>query len=428
MAIVAKQRRRRSAGAIQEARFEDDLQQIVERLSAALRGLIEAIPPRGEVRRAADLEKALDIRSTLAWQVFRAASAKDSMIEAANLPGPAAMKKFFDAALRRRVPADIVTSASQTVDAFHRLARMHAPDRPAFISMLAGVAKGDSDQVEIQNRRSLFRGNSHVWGMQARTMLSCGIIHPSQDDATRGDGLGLRGLIDLRRLRPDARVIVARTRASDNDGQVRRPFVREPLDRESFSSNGGFSLLSEFSSKPSPRFKSIPGDSGELTFEIQGDAVGSRSQITCLAGDIIRGALARYRDVHNSCEIVRSEVRTPCEILIHDVLVHEAMYAGMISPAVSVYSNVGGETGALPREVDRLPMRETVSYLGKGTSVLHTADVPRYVEMVEYALKKVSWESGQFHVYRCRVEYPVLPSSVVVQFDLPEKPQSERNG
>jgi hypothetical protein len=42
--------------------------------------------------------------------------------------------------------------------------------------------------------------------------------------------------------------------------------------------------------------------------------------------------------------------------------------------------------------------------------------------MVQWAIKRISSDGSKFDVYRCRVEYPVIPSSVVVQFDLPEKP------
>ena len=65
-----------------------------------------------------------------------------------------------------------------------------------------------------------------------------------------------------------------------------------------------------------------------------------------------------------------------------------------------------------------------VSYLGKGPSVLHTPDVPRYAQMGRYVFERVGWDGDRFDVYRCRVEYPVMPSSVAMCFDLPEAPQA----
>ena len=43
------------------------------------------------------------------------------------------------------------------------------------------------------------------------------------------------------------------------------------------------------------------------------------------------------------------------------------------------------------------------------------------VEMAAWALERVGWDSEKFYVYRCRVKYPVMPSSVVIRYDLPER-------
>ena len=68
-----------------------------------------------------------------------------------------------------------------------------------------------------------------------------------------------------------------------------------------------------------------------------------------------------------------------------------------------------------------LPLKESLIYLGRGAAVMRSRDVPRYEEMVRYAMKRVGWAPGRFHVYRVRIEYPIMPSSVVIHFDLPER-------
>jgi hypothetical protein len=404
--------------------FQSEAAAVLKRLQRALADVIAQIPhPRGPIDKAADLERTLKIRKTLAWQVFRMANSPNPLVEGAKLPGQFAMERFFNAAAKAGVSEKKITEVSTAFSEFGRLIKTHAGDRSTFESLVSGLTPhGGLDQVELTQRRAAFKANSHIWGVQARTQLCCGIIAPSRDDPMRGDGLALRGYVDLKRLRPDARVIIARSQASDNDGKVRHAFTREPLDPRGMTEHG-ITLLTDFSSKPPPRFASIPGAGGEVTLEIEGETVGNRSKVTCLTGDVVRGALARFRDQHNLCEIIRAIVRAPCEVLIHDVVVHEAMYGGMIRPSVQVFSNVGGEPTALPREVDRLPQREEVVYMGRGAEAFATPDVPHYVEMAAFAFKKVGWNPIDFHVWRCRVEYPVLPSSVVVQFDLPSPPE-----
>jgi hypothetical protein len=63
-----------------------------------------------------------------------------------------------------------------------------------------------------------------------------------------------------------------------------------------------------------------------------------------------------------------------------------------------------------------------VVYLGRGTDVMDTPEAPRHGEMMGYALGRLGWDAGKFEVYRCLIEYPVMPSSVVVQFDLVDPP------
>ncbi len=43
--------------------------------------------------------------------------------------------------------------------------------------------------------------------------------------------------------------------------------------------------------------------------------------------------------------------------------------------------------------------------------------------MAQRACDRLGWDAERFEVHRLRVEYPVMQSSIVMQFDLPEKPE-----
>lgn len=115
------------------------------------------------------------------------------------------------------------------------------------------------------------------------------------------------------------------------------------------------------------------------------------------------------------------QVRTPCEAVVVDLLVREDTF-GAIEPEMAVYGEQsGGSSYPAPgSERDLLPIRQPVLSLGKGPSVLHTPDVPRYAEMARFAFDRLGWEAERFDVFRIRIEYPVMPSSVVLRFELPE--------
>jgi hypothetical protein len=42
--------------------------------------------------------------------------------------------------------------------------------------------------------------------------------------------------------------------------------------------------------------------------------------------------------------------------------------------------------------------------------------------MVQYVFDQLGWDGDQFEAYRCRVAYPIMPSTVEISIDLPEAP------
>jgi hypothetical protein len=184
----------------------------------------------------------------------------------------------------------------------------------------------------------------------------------------------------------------------------------------------GISLLREFCSQPLPRFTCRLTRDGFSTIELEPTNVGNTSAMTCIMGDVYRNGLVRYRGEHDRVHRIHSMVRTPSQALVLDVLVQEGTFEDS-PPKVEVYGDHRNVDPALPgRECDLLPMHQPAIHLGRGVDVVHTPDVPRYAEMLRHAFDRAGWEQSRLHVYRCRIEYPVMPSSVVMQFNLLNQP------
>lgn len=401
-----------------DEQFEHLAPKVVVQLREALAAMIEAIPASDPIRRATDLERALDLPTTLAWKIFTVARADEPLVQVANIPGASAMKRFFDAAAKRGVAGRLVTAARVAFAEFDEMVRVHAGSRNALDSMVSGLKETGSDQkMDLQQKRAAYKACGHIWGVQAQTQLSCFVFHPSPPDPTRLDMIGLRGLIGLRRLRKDVSWIISHARVSDDDGKVRHRVDRTPIDALDQDSRG-VSLLKDFCSQPLPRFRTVPAEAGFINTELEPTNVGGRSAVTCLIGDVFRAAFTRFRDEHNSTQRTQSMIRTPSEVLIHDVLAEPGTF-GAAWPRIFTYGDHRDVDPALPgRDCDLLALRESVICLGRGPAALRTPDVPRYPEMARYAIERAGWDPEKFEVYRCRVEYPVMPSSVVVQFDL----------
>lgn len=403
-------------------RFEVSAAKLLRRYQAAIRSLIESTP--GQKRRPVELAETLGIHVKLAWQAYKVAFADDPFADAVNIPKPGAIKRFLTASAVRGVPSDCIAALQSAQDDLDTFIRHHARSRGEFETMISALSKDGSEQVDLVQKRAVFRGQSHILGMQARTHLGCFILKPSEPQPGRVDSVFIRGLLGLRRFRLDASWIISQTRSTIHDGRKRRPIAGEPIDPNVHSEHG-VNLLTHFCSRPFPRMRRVPTHLPNMTnIEIVGDGVGNASAVTCLLGDFFRASAVRFRDDHNRRHICNIRVRTPCEALVHDVLVHESL-ADFGEATLSVYSDhrdvdVVLESEMEARECDRISLKESVIYLGKGADIMKSSDVPRYPEIVRYAMERVGWEPDEFRVYRTRIEYPVMPSSVVVHFDLPE--------
>lgn len=403
--------------------FEEHARQALLDVKGALAELVDALP--GHITRPHELAKCLSIDMKLAWKVSRAAHCSDPFMAVQHIPGTAALEVFLKAAVSHNVPAKRILAVKAAMQEFERLIDVHAGDRATLEMMLLSYASEDRQRADLTHRRAAFAANSYLWGIQARTQLKADFMYPATERG-RLDIATLRGFVGLRRIRANVPWVIARARVADDQGKVLQPFAREPLDPVADDPDGSTAapLLREFCSTPLPRFRRVSGPHGFLDDELVEGEVGKTGAVTCLTGEVTRSVASYYRAEHNRSAALVVRMRTPCEALLFDLFVHEDLF-GLIEPVLAVYSELEGGPPVPPiegRERDRLATGESVEYLGKGPSVVHTPHVPRYAEMIRYALGKLGWEGERFDVYRVEMQYPIIPTSVVMTHELPEAP------
>jgi hypothetical protein len=402
--------------------FERQAEQVLRGVRNAFAELIEALP--GQVGRPSELEKALGIDKKLGWRIFKLAHGSDPFAAAQHVPGTAGVRIFLDAAARQGVSAELTRAVTAAVESFEHLVDLHAGDRASFDMMVSGFARRGRHRGDLAHRKAAFRANSYLWGVQAKTQLKADFLHPS-DEPGQFDIGSVRGFVGFRRIRANVPWVIARARCTDDDGTLRTSFVREPLDPPAGGTDDGpiVPLLREFCTQPLPEFRRVQGPHGFVEDELVEGPVGNTGAINCIIGEVARRVASYYRDEHNRYGDMTARMRTPCEVLLFDQFVHEDLF-GRISPELHVYSDLRGgpEIPRHQRERDRLPAWEQVEYLGKGPTVIRTPDVPGYAEMARYALGRLGWDGERFDVYRIRLLYPVIPSTVVMRHELPERP------
>lgn len=401
-----------------DTHLENDAEEVLHALQESLRLVIRDVP--GESDRPSDLARNLDIQPTLAWQIHRFAHANNVFAEVRMLPGRLAMTRFLEAAERRGASSEKAVQARIGMESFDRLNSRYAKNRKEFESLLVGLTQSNDENVDLVNRRNIFHGQSHVLGFCADTNLSCVILAPSHSDTDLIDAVSMHSITGLRRFRRDVSIVVA-TLSSYHENGTPMQRIPEAIDLES-QSHETF-LIPELCSKPIPELKQVSEEGAyDIALELQSRGLGSESAVTCTIGRCLRKMLSRYRNKTDLHATNFAQVRTPCKLFVRDTLVYRGLFKAT-PPTVKVFSDHHGATGYRAGcERDLLPNSGSAVYMGSSIEKLNVADVPHYADMLRYGFGHMKWNSEDFEIWRVRIEYPLMPSSVFVQFELKEQP------
>jgi hypothetical protein len=402
--------------------FEEHARKTIHGIRSAVGKLVEALPCDGS--QPTELARALGIDKTLAWKFSRLIRVGDPFAAANHVPGSAGVQIFLDAARRGNVPAPLIDAAADSLKEFERLIDVHAADRACLEMMLASCARQGHNRAALNHRRTAFRANSFIWGVQAKTQLKTDFFSPAAEPGIL-DIATVRGFIDLRRIRANVPWVVARAKFIDDDGLQRRALMRDAIDPPADDSeeDAPVALLRGFCTQPLPHFRRVSRIHGFVDDEIVGGPAGNTAATTYVTGEVVRSAVPYYRDEHNRLGESVARVYTPCEVLVLDQIVHEDLFPDF-DPLVTVCSELSGEMPPPEKAQDRLalPVSATVEYLGNGPAALHTPDVPRYVELARHVFERLGWDGDRFRIHRLRLAYPPIPAAVAIVHELPERP------
>ena len=405
--------------------FESHSVQIITRLRQAISAVVAALPELASTR-PVDLASGLHIDTKLAWKIAKLIDGEDPFSAAQYIPGSSGFQIFLRAATRKTVSRALLTTARAAFNSFNDLVNTHAGSRKAFDMMLAGYSRENRFRADLDHRRLMFEGASYIWGVQARMALRLDIVAPSEDPFMF-DQVTIRGFVDLRRMRPNVPWRISRGFSSDDAGVPNRSFSREPLEDRTSAGNGmqDLPLITEFCSRPLPKYRRVDGPLGVVEFELVEGPVGNTGVLTCVTGELLRHVEPRFRTPRYHDHNQRFRIRTPSEIAGIDVLFHRDMFEAHLHPRVNIFSDLFAEQmGALYRTCDILPAQERLQHLGCGVDSLESEDFPELPELARYAIERAGWQETDFEAFRLRMEYPPIPTSIVVAHDLPDPPES----
>jgi hypothetical protein len=409
---------RRKSARTSDRDLAADAREAYERVRRAWAALLAALPG-APLARANQLSRALKLSPKLGWQVWRFVHAESAHELIDHLPGEQGLAIVLRAAAKAGVPAAVVRGAEASLRSVQELIRRHAGDRASLSMMLGGGAVGHAGadaraRSDEEHRRLAFLGASYLWGVQARTSLHLSILHAGRNERVI-DIAAIRGVIDLRRLRPDLPWIVARgCRPGEHkeDGRYREPLSGRSTDP------GRAPIVEEFCSSPTPDVRVIPVSESLVDLELAPGKVGDVGSVTCMVGEALRN-LPRYKPSPDSRGRLTPVVFTPSERFLMDVIVHPGAVE-RFPLRVGLYGDPRGEGLNEFKERNRLPIPLAAEPLGRGIDAIDVPYIPRYRELVLRAHEMLGWRAADFETYRIQLTYPPCPCGVSVEWDLPQ--------
>lgn len=381
-------------------------------LARAIGGVLDAIP--GGRSGPVDLARSLGIDKVLASRVLKADRNRDPMAFLYLAPGPEPLRRLVRLAARHDVPAATIAAAERSIAQFEELVRQEAGDRSALEAMISGWLPEARAEFELRRKQAAFRALSQLRGAAVDTYLSTAIVHPSEDPAFL-DIVWLLGFFGLQRLRSGSPLKFA-TRRMAGGGKPRQP---QTLEGRSVLGLDGL-RLDAFCSVPPPSIAAHPV--GEIVHYTLAEAgFGPRSATDLVFAEVNRAELSRcVPPPPHRKRYVFVEVNPPAKVLVFDALVHEDVLTS--EPALFIYDTAFdgvADVNDRARDIDRLDLLETIRPLGRGIAKFRTTDAPRYSELLQHVCGTLGWDGERFRGFRCRIDYPLYGSQVVMAFDAP---------
>lgn len=386
-------------------------------LRSALAELIDELAL--DAGRPLGLSRRLGVDKSLASKISRLLSEPGEPLEMfPYLPGRSALELFLRAARQAGGSAQSEAAVRGAMSCLDEVARRHAGDRTSLGLMLNACVSDSDNSGAVALRRSAFRANSVMFGVQAKVQYKLAAVAPGKVEGMV-DMARVRGFVAMLRLRPDVAWTLSRSRIVDDRGLG---VSRSPRIRPLAIGDGrdGHLLLRAVSSTHLPNIASSALGDGTVEERILPGPVGIEGAFSLFSGDVVESVGSAVRNSESQFAASAARLHTPVEWLVFDYMVHESLFH-RARPEFGMYSELGSPPWPACGEAKRLPLTTSVQELGKSTELTHSVDIPKFREIASAVFAATSWRPGEFLHYRVRLAYPPIPSTAVMRQELPSE-------
>ena len=391
-----------------------------EALQDVRRALIELYAVAGaDPKNPQEVARQFGMNRNLTWKLSRVINAPDPFASLNHLPGQQGIDLALSAFEKSGVPGESITHVKTALARLEKVVDVHAGDRDHFELTLESIGIFEREHRLDSGRELAYRGNSMIWGIQARTRFCAAFFAPNPQQPDTVDIAQVVGLIGFRRLRPSARWRLFRLQMHDDIGGA-IPKAKIPEEIQPSESGQAPLILPEFCSPNMPPVESVMTPDGQ-EFVLPGGPIGNQAAFDCFFGYVARG-LPAYRAPMNEFASIGAPITLPVEVLVFDLILHRDLPMAS-APVVEVYGfpHGGVESPAAQTIHNLLPINQEPVGLPGNPPALATPLVPRYSQIAARVYERMGWNPGDFRGLRVEMPYAPMSSRVVLKWNLPEK-------
>jgi hypothetical protein len=395
--------------------FEEDLTTAFHGVKRSLREMLNAA--QVDVSSPGEVARRLGLNRNLTWKLAKVLSESNIYTALQHLPGEEGLEIVAAAMARVAVPDLVIQPFRAALKQFDEVVRVHAGDRTTLDLILDSMGGQGSDERLEQSRKLAFRGNSGLWGLQARVRSTTTVIAPNKDDPSMMDLCIVGGVVDFRRLRPGINWPLFRPRQYQDDGSpIDLGPKEEPVDPSSSDPSTPM-LIRDFCSPNMPEIRAVRSRLG-WDYEMGDGPVGNLGAFSCFFGRIVRRADSRYRTATNRYFDLLSHVSMPAETMVFDLLIHKDLPFLMSPKVLLVASTDGSSPGDTGRSI---PVESRPVELTGRPPSLGTTLIPRYEGLTAMLFERMGHPARDFRALRLTMKYPPMHAVTVLRNELLER-------
>jgi hypothetical protein len=368
-----------------------------------------------------EVARRFGVNKTLTWNIARVVSGTDPLATLQNVPGSSALQILLGAIQRDGADPAVVERVRSAARVLDQTIERHFGDRATLDLIVDNVRPDRGDHLEL-SRKLAFRGNSGLWGVQAKARLMTAFMAPSREQPDRIDMAIVRGFVGLRRLRCDVRWPIFQLRGWGGESDRMTMEHWQPLEADA-KSPSVLPILRRFSTVADADVEEVRTPRG-LNYILAPGPVGNVGAVDCFMADYSRAAANRYRNADDTTGEFGATISAPTERLIFDLVVDKELEFAL-SPKVLAFGGVFMDRSGDPDpdDVIPVPVPQEVAQLPGQPPVVSTPLVPRYAELATLVYEKMGWNPADFRACRLELSYPPMGATVLLRFTLPNRPR-----